>query len=71
MLVGLSCGIGAGAAWLAALSERKAGVGLMNPNLWSELTPEGARLRNLGFKFWLGGVVTGLLLFALMSLWQG
>jgi hypothetical protein len=57
MLAFFVCWVGAAASSVRALGYRKPGVGWRNPNLWLELTPEGERLRNRAFKFWLAGVV--------------
>ena len=57
MLLSTACAIGTGWAWISALSNRQPDVSLIDPNLWKRLTPEGIRRRNIGFRFYLAGVV--------------
>ena len=69
MLLSTACLAGAGWAWMTALIDRPANVGLMDGNLWTRLNPEGIRRRNIGFRFAIGSV--GLFGVGWLFLWAG
>ena len=57
MLLSAACLVSAGVAWVGALARRPRGVGLTDGNLWSRLTSEGIRSRNVGVWLFMVGAV--------------
>jgi hypothetical protein len=62
----IACWLGAARSWLRAMGERREGGDPLL--LWFHLTPNGKRLRNRGFVFWLGGILFWGFAVAVLSL---
>ena len=65
---GVVCWIGTVSYWLRAIKKVKAGVELFE-NPWLNLTEEGNRLTRRGIIYFAGGMLGGLTLVGVFSLW--